>query len=486
MGRQNSNPSTSCPGTTTTRNQTKMSELIDYIALFAKSLDEKNVQAFQNCITINPSLTVANVRKQFPDPNQIDLYYVKEEFRPVLIAHLKLMRAVYGEKSLDLAFDALEELISSLIRAGTHQTNWINAPLIQSFKDLIAVYNAKEAKNPENLDEFVSSDEGDIGAMRMAKRSQLERLVLLFRDAFSLAFGDKEENKELSRQKDIYFFLSNLVKYSIKLDKFNLADASIQAVKPKANILPSMDSSIENKKYGVTYLYYQGLRALDNGKFAESEKHLDDAIALMAGYLNTKSKQLEQILLILIPLKLYNKGVTPLKKVWLKFPTLQVLYRDNFFKAVKQGNIAKFDEAMEKFQIVLLKKHLYQLVELLRECVRLQLFRKTFKICSELNKNGKPHIVPVNAFQLAVEYSTYHTRQTGDFNFSTDHLYNTSLSDVEYIFGQLVYRGKVRGYIHHSKGLIVFAKGDPFAPPSTEQQHQAARTNSPARQTSQA
>ncbi|EER30237.1 conserved hypothetical protein [Candida tropicalis MYA-3404] len=459
--------------------QQNMSELIDYIALFANALEKQNPVEFQKCITINPPLSVANIRKEFPEPTEIDLYHIPEKFRPVLICHLKLIKAVYTEKSLDSAFDALEEMIKNLIRASSTQPNWINGPLIQCYKDLIAVYNTKEAKNPENLEDFIQ-DESGLPWGQAPRKSHLHRLVDICKDGFSLSFGDKNENAELSKKKDIYFFLSNLIKFSIKLGNFNFAESCLTAVKQQANTLPKLDASISNKKYGVAYLYYQGLMALDNGKFSESEKYLDEAIELMADYQDTKSKQLEQILLILIPLKLHNKGQMPSKKVWLKYPSLRVLYRDNFLKAIRQGDIAKFDESMEKFRVVLLKRHLYMLVELLREIVYVQLFRTTFKICSSLNQGDKAHIVALNAFQLALEYSTFHNSQKGDFNFSTDHLYQVTLSDVEYIFGNLVMKGKVKGYIHHQSKRIVFAKGDPFVttkkgPPSQQQ----ARTNSP-------
>lgn len=79
-----------------------------------------------------------------------------------------------------------------------------------------------------------------------------------------------------------------MIKFSIKLGNFNFAESCLTAVKQQANTLPKLDASISNKKYGVAYLYYQGLMALDNGKFSESEKYLDEAIELMADYQDTK------------------------------------------------------------------------------------------------------------------------------------------------------------------------------------------------------
>ncbi|EMG47936.1 CSN12 Protein CSN12 [Candida maltosa Xu316] len=445
-----------------------MTELIDYIATFAKALKEEDVNTFRSCITINPSLSIANIRKEYREPTDVDLYHVPEKFRPVLLSHLKLMKAVYTEKSLNLAFDELNDLILNLIRASDFQSNWINKPLITSFNELIAIYQTKEAKDPEDLDSFID-DDSEVFDGGQAKKSSLETLVTTFRKGFNLSFNDKNPDPTKTKLNEIYYFLSNLVKYCFKLGKLNMADSIIKAVKQAGERLPPFTSSVRNKKYGIVYLYYRSLIELDNGDYIESEKSLETALDLIKDYPNTKSKQLSQILLVLIPLKLQNHGKMPSKKVWLKYPLLRVIYRDNFFKAIKLGDIGLFEESMAKFQHVLLKKHLYTLIESLKPWVYFQLIKKTFDICYEINPVAdKKHMIKSSTFQLAIEYSKYHLRHKEDFRFAQDHLYNTNLNEVEYIIGNLMQLGKIKGYIHSSR-LVVFSKTREQAFPITNE-----------------
>ena len=100
-----------------------MSELVNYIHEFGTALKEENPSDFIKCITISPTITIANTRKEFPEPNDVDLFHIPEKFRPVLKCHIQLMKAVYNEKSLDKAFDVLNQLILNLIMASDFLTN---------------------------------------------------------------------------------------------------------------------------------------------------------------------------------------------------------------------------------------------------------------------------------------------------------------------------------------------------------------------------
>lgn len=444
-----------------------MSELVNYIHEFGTALKEENPSDFIKCITISPTITIANTRKEFPEPNDVDLFHIPEKFRPVLKCHIQLMKAVYNEKSLDKAFDVLNQLILNLIMASDFLTNWINRPLIKSLSELVAIYKTKESRNPEDLDSFIEDDADAFGGTTQSQKSCLESLVITFRKACQLSLGDKNLDSELTKRNDVYYFLANFVKYCFKLGKLDLAKSVIKAVKNISNRLPALDSTVKTKKYGVIYLYYQALMALDDGDYIESEENLEYAMKLMDDYQDLKSSQLGQILLVLIPLKLHNHGQFPLKKIWLKYPVLRSLYRDNFLKAILEGNIAKFNQSSEKFQIILLKKHLYVLIEMLRPLVHLQLIKKTYRLIMELNSDSKSkHLVPISAFQLALEYSTFNKDYECDFNFAGDHLYAISKSETECILGYLISKGRIRAYLSTLKeGYVVFAKTDTFPKP---------------------
>lgn len=443
-----------------------MSGLVNYVHEFGTALKEENSKALTKCLTISPTITIANTRKDFPEPSDVDLFHIPEKFRPVLKCHIQLMKAVYNEKSLDKAFEVLNQLILNLIMASDFLTNWINHPLIKSLSELIAIYKTKESRNPEDLDSFIEDDTDAMDGTQ-SQKSCLETLVITFRKACQLSLGDKNLDWKLSKRNDVYYFLANFVKYCFKLGKLDLAKSVTKAVKNISDRLPALDSSVKTKKYGVIYLYYQALMALDDGDYVESEKNLDYALKLMDDYQDLKSNQLGQILLVLIPLKLYNHGQFPLKKIWLKYPVLRALYRDNFLKAILEGNIARFNQSLEKFQTILLKKHLYVLIEMLRPLVHLQLIKKTYNLNMELNPDSKTkHVIPIRAFQLALEYSTFNKNYKCDFNFAGDHLYTISKFETECIVGYLITKRRIKAYLSVLKeGCVIFAKTDVFPKP---------------------
>ena len=80
------------------------------------------------------------------------------------------MKAVYNEKSLDKAFDVLNQLILNLIMASDFLTNWINRPLIKSLSELVAIYKTKESRNPEDLDSFIEDDADAFVGLHNLKR----------------------------------------------------------------------------------------------------------------------------------------------------------------------------------------------------------------------------------------------------------------------------------------------------------------------------
>ena len=56
---------------------------------------------------------------------------------------------------------------------------------------------------------------------------------------------------------------------------------------------------------------------------------------------------------------------------------------------------------------------------MLRPLVHLQLIKKTYRLIMELNSDSKSkHLVPISAFQLALEYSTFNKDYECDFNFA--------------------------------------------------------------------
>ncbi|CAI5759883.1 unnamed protein product [Candida verbasci] len=441
-------------------------QLANYIQTFTQAIRTKDCEKFKLCITLNPGKEEAEIRSKFNEPNEIDLYDIKddkERFKPIISNHLKVIKSVYITKSLDATFQNLNELILNLIRASELESNWIMPALISSFNELIQVYKVQEVREPEDLDSIMESDMDFVGGNQTIKKSNLETLINTLRKGFNLSFNDKNIDFSKSKRNDIYFFLGYLMKYCFKMRKNEFAKSMLKVVKGAQQPLPNIkqSKSIEVKKYGIIYLYYQSLILLDDQKYLESENLLKEALDVI--YLNykvKKCKQIQQIYLIYLPLRLYNHGKLPSKQVYKNYPILRILYHDNIFKAIKQGNLNNFDNVVYKFRNILLKHHLYILTESLKQYIYLKLIKKVFQFTNELEPppdNKKSF----SGFQLAIELSSLNEEQIKKIDFS-NHNYNIDTNEVECILANLITKDRIRAYMSHSQKSIVFSKKIPF------------------------
>ncbi|KAK6456997.1 uncharacterized protein RJT20DRAFT_36377 [Scheffersomyces xylosifermentans] len=419
---------------------------------------------FRNCITISPGASAGDARAEFPEPSDFDLYNVEERFRPVIKYYLKLMKAIYKYKSIEATFVELNEMLNSLIRAAEFHTNWINESLINSLNELITVYKVIQQRNPEDLSTYEFQDAEVDGFGMPSKGTTLEQLATTINKAFKVSLNDKNLDLRTSKRNDIYFFLANLMKVYFKLNKLELAKSVEKALKGTRFNLPNMKSSVTNKKYSIIYLYYSSLLSLDDGDYISAETKLDDALSILCYHAKPYSKQSKQILLILLPLKLYNKNqFIKNDKFWSKYPDLKLVYKDNLFPAILKGNISKFDESLKKFEIIFLKNHLYLLIEKMRMQCYLRLVRRTFLIHKEFASPGKDFIVPLSCFQVAFEYSKYHMNYVIQVDLN-NHSFNYSTNEVECILASLISQkpAVMKGYISHSNKCMVFSKSEPF------------------------
>lgn len=503
-----------------------MNGLDTYIAQFVYvSQDTKIMKTEEtgrhllHLLTINPGPSEANARKQFKTPNDFDLYKVPEKFRKLVVLHIQLMRAIYVNKSFVEAFDTLNEMCLCLVRACEQQDKWIMPAVVGIFSEFVMVYKAKNKRGPEDLDSFMVEDNefgmesGD--SSRKKKKLNLETLIDTLRRGFNVVFNDKNTDINLSKKHYVFFFLGNLMKYCFKMGKLDFAKSIMKTVESSRQNLPNMSQNVATKKYAIMYLYYTALIALDDGDYVTSEARLDEAMSLVNDYnVNTKSsKQVQSLLLILIPLKIYNHGKLPKgtiynnsnnhnnnltktenstefdnqnktqknknnkkksnesttniaqnkgkkdESIWQRFPYLAFLYRDNFFPAMKQGSLLKYENVIEANQLVLLRRHIYILMQLLTQFVQVQVIKKTYAICQEIEKS---HIISLSAFQLGLTISKYYSdKNQGEFRL--DILVDKMPTlEVETILATLISQGRINAYISNGKQCVVFSKTNPF------------------------
>jgi len=297
-------------------------------------------------------------------------------------------------------------------------------------------YIVTERYHHEDLNQILleSSNAFDEGAFVPQKTSRLEKLINTFKMGFNLSNNDKTMDVRLSKRNDLYFFLANLIKLYFKMGKLALAKSAINSLKRGNKLLPNM--------------------------MANTRTCQNKDMSLIANYKEKKSNHLRRILLILIPLKLYNQGKIPHESVWQRFPDLKTMYHDNFLDAICTGNLYKYEQCMNRYQLVLLKNHLYILMELLRQFVQLMVMHKTYKINLELQNDEKT--TPISAFKLGLELSMHYNERGEESEEKDAPTHQVSDLEVETIVANLITQGYIRGYVSNTNRVVVFSKSCPF------------------------
>lgn len=418
--------------------------LQNYIQHCVVAISYHNPEGLRQCLTINPGLEEGQLRASFRAPNDFDLYAVPEPFKPVIISHLDLMRAVYKKKSMTGAFALLDSMVNHLVRACETHTNWVNPALINSVRQLGAVFKVMD------------KTEMDKAALAHESTPVWEQLVNTVSRAFKIVLNDKNLDTHRSKRQDIYFFVATMIKIYFRLNKLEMAKLVEKALAGARIEMPPMD---DHKADASSYLYYSGLLSLGAGDYSASVAKLERSWKMVS--CNPAShKHSQQILTVLIPLKLYtDHKVIRNPGFWKQFPALDQVYRQEFVRAITQGNLFAYEQNLDKLQSLFLGRNMYLVGELLRLQCQLNLIRRTAGIVASLE--GGNHIVPLSAFQVAYHVSSQPKAAEKD---NIDVLHQYSLDHIECILANLIAGGKIKGYISHANRCIVLSKTNAFPP----------------------
>ena len=110
--------------------------------------------------------------------------------------------------------------------------------------------------------------------------------------------------------------------------------------------------------------------------------------------------------------------------------------------AVKQGNLLKLNEALEANEKFFIKCGIYLILEKLKIITYRNLFKKVSNIM-------KTHQIPIHAFLVALQMM-----QVEDID----------QDETQCIIANLIYEGKIKGYISHHHQKLVVSRQNAFPP----------------------
>lgn len=189
-----------------------------------------------------------------------------------------------------------------------------------------------------------------------------------------------------------------------------------------------MHVSIKN----ICFRYFIGRKAMYDSNYKTADEYLTYAFE-NCHRSSRKNKRL--ILIYLVPVKMLL-GYIPSRKVLEKYDVIQFW---DLVQAVCQGNLKLFDELMEMHETFFIKCGIYLIVDKLKIIAYRNLFRKVYLILNT-------HQIPVEDLQIAL------------VSLGQD----VDLDETQCLVANLIYEGKIKGYISHQHRKVVVSKQNPF------------------------
>jgi hypothetical protein len=264
--------------------------------------------------------------------------------------------------------------------------------------------------------------------------TRLQSAVTLLQESFSKTLNDRKElvegaplSDEGSKKIGVLYIVNQLFQMYFQLNTLRLCKNLLRPVESRNLHL------VGNKGDLVTYRYYAGRLNMFEDQYDAAEENLSFAFRHCHARAVGNKKR---ILNYLIPVKLL-RGKIPSAALLGKYGLQEYI---PFVTAIKNGDLRTFNDTLKRNQDEFIRRGTYLLLEKCKTICHQNLFKRVYLILEkhQLNLNDL-----VRAFKwLGMDAM--------------------DLDEVECILANLIFRGYIKGYISHSKRVLVLSKKDPF------------------------
>ncbi|KAI5477030.1 cytoplasmic dynein light intermediate chain 1 [Pseudohyphozyma bogoriensis] len=288
---------------------------------------------------------------------------------------------------------------------------------------------------------------------------KLEMASRLLQKCFAICLNDRSPSSEQlpNRKAGTYYLAVLLFKVYFKLGSTALCKNIINGI--GAVDLPPFNSY--PMSHQVSYRYYLGVFAFLREDYAEAERMFLDALKSVH---RKALRNRELILDYLIPI-LMLRGVHPTKELLGKSNRLSSVYVP-FLTACRTGNVAMYDDQLQKAERRLMERGTYLIVERAREVAVRGLMKKAWIL------HGKGKRMKIDDFRRVYQAGS------GDQAVDSD--------EVECLLANMIHKGTLKGYISHEAQTVVlglkpfpwygvFADRGPAAKKARDDKEQAER-----------
>ncbi|KAJ7668147.1 hypothetical protein B0H17DRAFT_950074 [Mycena rosella] len=251
--------------------------------------------------------------------------------------------------------------------------------------------------------------------------------------AFSNCMTDRNSPVDESRKWGVYYVVGLAMKSYFKVKRISLTKNIIKVLENNADI-PALELYPRSHQV-VTYRYYLGMLSFLNEEYVKAEQEL----TLAFYHCHTAAHENQtRILAYLIPLRIL-RGHLPSDELLYRFPILADVFAP-FIAAIRTGDIAAFDSALERRETRLIELNLLLTLEKARELCLRGLFRRVWVA------SAKGTRIPLSMFHCALRISGI----------------KVEVEEAECLVANMVYKGFMRGYISHEKQMVVLASTNAF------------------------
>jgi len=335
-------------------------------------------------------------------------------------------------------------LTADYVEAYSHQCNVVQAVvrMLQSQKEenwslpimFSATLDLRLVAMQADHQLFDSKEDSDGGGAAAAAAFQtpvwdtLEKSADLLMQCFRVCASDSRAAVADSKKWGMLNLVNQLFKIYFKVNKLHLCRPLIRAI----------DQSNLKEHFAraqlVTYNFHVGKKHMFDSEYRDAEESLSFAFQ-RCHKASRRNKKL--VLIYLIPVKMLL-GQMPKLSLLKKYDLTAFA---EVARGVKSGDLRRLDQALVKNEAFFIKCGIYLILEKLKTITMRNLFKKVYLIL-------KVSQLPISAFVTALRSVLPED--------------DVDAEECECLLANLIYEGKIKGYISHQHQKLVVSKQNPF------------------------
>jgi hypothetical protein len=407
--------------------------IVEYYQSIKKAIQGANSAELCRLLNIDLAHRPSFIRLLHQHESNKDLF-IDPNWAKIVDSHVKAVRFIH-ESNLQGAFNEKANASNELskILQAQRESNWCIGFMHKHSVDLrrLAIKADADAdiKRSVELERAKGGDNIPRSTVKLIKKDEnMERACECLMQLFRVCATDTRSNN--SKRIGMIYIINQLFKAYFRINKLHLCKPLIRAL-DNANIFDQCPLSER-----VTYNYYLGVKTLFDLRISEAEKLLE---FVFANCHPGSRKNIRLTLIFLIPIKMLL-GRMPSRQLLVKYDLCQF---DDIKRAVVSGRVGDLDKAIAMHSDFLWRYGIYLIIERLRPITLRNLIKKVAKLADS-------HLVEIQSVLAAVRMV-----QPDE---------DVALEEVHCILSNLIYEGKIKGYLSIAHQKLVLSKTNPFPP----------------------